>query len=57
MVFDKVRRPNIKNIFDEKKLLEDSVVKGSLTTATHGKEYRTNFYHLDAIISAGHRVK
>jgi hypothetical protein len=48
---------HIKNIFDEKELVEDSVVKESLTTATDGKKYQTKFYNLDVIISTGYRVK
>jgi hypothetical protein len=48
---------HIKNIFSEKELSEDSVVKDSLTTAPDGKNYRTQFYNLDVIISVGYRVK
>jgi hypothetical protein len=32
---------HLKNVFSEKELIEDSVVKESLTTATDGKSYRT----------------
>lgn len=48
---------HINNIFKEKELDKDSVVKESLTTASDGKKYRTNFYNLDVIISVGYRVK
>jgi hypothetical protein len=33
------------------------VVKNFFTTAADGKNYATNFYNLDAIISVGYRVK
>ena len=33
------------------------VVKKFFTTAADGKNYKTNFYNLDAIISVGYRVK
>ena len=45
------------NIFKEKELEKDSVVKDSLTTAQDGKKYRTKYYSLDVIISVGYRVK
>ena len=48
---------HIQNIFEEGELLEDSVVKESLTTAADGKRYTTRFYNLDVIISVGYRVK
>ena len=48
---------HLKNIFEEDELAEPSVVKNFFTTAADGKEYRTNFYNLDAIISVGYRVK
>ena len=48
---------HIKNTFSEGELLEDSVVKESLTTAADGKNYATKFYNLDVIISVGYRVK
>ncbi len=48
---------HLKNIFDERELVPDAVVKNFFTTAADGKEYRTNFYNLDAIISVGYRVK
>lgn len=48
---------HIKNIFTEKELDENSVVKENLTTASDGKKYKTKFYNLDLIISVGYRVK
>ena len=48
---------HIKNIFDEKELDENSVVKENLTTAKDGKNYKTKFYNLDLIIAVGYRVK
>ena len=44
---------HLKNIFDEGELAQDSVVKKFFTTAADGKNYSTNFYNLDAIISVG----
>lgn len=44
---------HIKNIFEEKELNENSVVKKNLTTAKDGKNYKTKFYNLDLIISVG----
>lgn len=48
---------HLRNIFDEGELDESAVVKKFFTTAADGKEYRTNHYNLDAIISVGYRVK
>jgi len=48
---------HIRNIFAEKELPMNSVVKESLTTAADGKRYSTKFYNLDVIISVGYRVK
>ena len=48
---------HIKNIFEEKELNENAVVKENLTTAKDGKNYKTKFYNLDLIISVGYRVK
>lgn len=47
---------HLKNIFQDGELDEISVVKKSLTTASGGKNYKTKFYNLDAIISIGYRV-
>ena len=48
---------HINNAFKEGELDKISVVKQSLTTAADGKNYRTKYYNLDVIISAGYRVK
>jgi len=48
---------HIKNIFKEKELDENSVIRNFRTTASDGKKYATNFYNLDVIISVGYRVK
>lgn len=45
------------NIFKEKELSREAVVKESLTTAADGKNYRVKYYNLDVIISVGYRVK
>ena len=41
---------NLKNLFEDGELVEDSVVKESLTTAADGKGYQTKLYNLDANI-------
>ena len=48
---------HINNIFRERELEKNSVVKDYLTTAADGKNYRTRIYNLDVIISVGYRVK
>jgi hypothetical protein len=48
---------HIQNLFTDRELRQDSVVKEFLTTATDGKNYPTKFYNLDVIISVGYRVK
>jgi hypothetical protein len=48
---------HIRNVFAEGELQPGSVVKEFLTTAADGKNYKTSFYNLDAIISVGYRVK
>ncbi len=48
---------HLQNIFKEGELEENSVVKDILTTATDGKNYKTKYYNLDAIISVGYRIK
>ena len=48
---------HIGNVFKEGELVESSVRKESLLTATDGKKYRTKLYNLDVIISVGYRVK
>ena len=46
-----------RNIFRDGELVENSVSKESLLTASDGKRYRTKLYNLDVIISVGYRVK
>jgi len=46
-----------KNIFADGELLQSSVVKESLTTASDGKKYRTKLYNLDLILAIGYRVR
>jgi hypothetical protein len=48
---------HIRNVFAERELQADSVVKEFLTTAADGKNYTTKFHNLDVIISVGYRVK
>jgi hypothetical protein len=48
---------HLKSIFEEGELLEASVVKQHFTTSADGKNYRTSFYNLDAILSVGYRVR
>ncbi|MGC2062296.1 MAG: virulence RhuM family protein [Thermodesulfovibrionales bacterium] len=47
---------HLNNIFDSHELDSDSVIRKFRNTATDGKQYLTNFYNLDAIISVGYRV-
>lgn len=47
---------HLKNIFEEGELKENSVVSIWETTAADGKNYKTKFYNLDAIIAVGYRV-
>ena len=44
------------NIFSSGELQEESVLRKFRITAADGKQYLTNFYNLDAIISVGYRV-
>jgi hypothetical protein len=48
---------HINNVFDEKELSENSVVRKFRTTASDGKSYDVKYYNLDVIISVGYRVK
>lgn len=48
---------HIRNILAEGELDENSVVRNFRITAADGKQYDTNFYNLDVIISVGYRVK
>jgi hypothetical protein len=47
---------HLKNIFDSGELNESSVSSKMELTAKDGKNYLTNFYNLDAILSVGYRV-
>ena len=47
---------HLKNIFVSGELQQNSVVRKFRNTASDGKQYLTNFYNLDAIISVGYRV-
>ena len=47
---------HLKNIFDAKELVRDSVVAKNAITAADGKVYQVEFFNLDAIISVGYRV-
>ena len=47
---------HLKNIFETKELMEDSVISKMETTAKDGKKYKTNFYNLKAITAVGYRV-
>jgi hypothetical protein len=47
---------HLKNIFDGHELAPESVIRKFRNTATDGKQYLTNFYNLDVIISVGYRV-
>jgi hypothetical protein len=48
---------HIQNIFAEKELDPDSVIRKFRITAADGKAYKTQHYNLDVIISVGYRVK
>ena len=47
---------HLKNIFATSELNKDSVTEKISATAADGKNYLTQFYNLDAIISVGYRV-
>ncbi len=46
-----------KNILKDGELTANSVVKESLTTASDGKQYRTQLYNIDLILAIGYRVR
>jgi hypothetical protein len=54
---------HINNIFKEGELVEEVVVKESLTTTQHGaipgktQQQKVKLYNLDVIVSVGYRVK
>lgn len=47
---------HLQNIFKSGELNKDSVTQKIRVTASDGKNYNTNFYSLDAIITVGYRV-
>lgn len=47
---------HLKNIFSSGELEPGSVIRKFRITAADGKQYKTNFYNLDSIISVGYRV-
>jgi hypothetical protein len=47
---------HLKNIFDSGELQQDSVISILETTAADGKNYKTTFYKLEAILAVGYRV-
>ncbi len=58
-LFDKGRSTvaeHLKNIFESEELDEKSVCRDFRHTASDGKNYKTKYYNLDAIISIGYRV-
>lgn len=48
---------HIRNIFEERELIRESVVAEFATTAADSKVYQVDYYNLDVIISVGYRVK
>ena len=48
---------HINNIFKEGELDKEAVIRNIRITAEDGKDYQTNHYNLDVIISVGYRVK
>jgi len=58
-IFDTTKQnigQHIKNILEEGELDRNSVVKFFFTTAADGKNYNTEHYNLDMIISLGYRI-
>jgi hypothetical protein len=58
-IFDTTKQnigQHIKNIVEEGELDKNSVVKFFFTTAVDGKNYNTEHYNLDMIISLGYRI-
>ena len=47
---------HLKNIFASHELAAEAVIRKFRITASDGKNYQTQFYNLDAIISVGYRV-
>ena len=58
-IFDTTKQnigQHVKNILQDGELDENSVVKFFFTTAADGKNYNTEHYNLDMIISLGYRI-
>ena len=47
---------HLQSIFEGGELKQEAVIRKIRNTASDGKSYLTNFYHLDAIIAVGYRV-
>lgn len=47
---------HLKTIFEDNELIEDSVIKNYLITASDGKQYNTKHYSLQAIIAVGFKI-
>ncbi|MBE3143437.1 MAG: virulence RhuM family protein [Planctomycetes bacterium] len=47
---------HLQSIINSGELQADSVIRKFRNTASDGKSYLTNFYHLDAIIAVGYRI-
>lgn len=47
---------HLKNIFKSGELDKNTVIEEISLTASDGKNYKTNFYNLDAVISVGYRI-
>ena len=47
---------HLKRIFEDNELVEESVIKKYLITASNGKSYGTKHYNLQAIIAIGFKV-
>ncbi|KAF3982280.1 MAG: virulence RhuM family protein [Methylococcales symbiont of Hymedesmia sp. n. MRB-2018] len=48
---------HVSNILKDKELIENSVIKDYLTTATDSKQYKVTFYALDMVLAIGFRVR
>jgi hypothetical protein len=48
---------HIQNIFEERELSPDSVIRKFRIAAADGKSYETQHYNLDVVIAVGYRVK
>ncbi|MUM77348.1 hydroxyacid dehydrogenase [Pseudodesulfovibrio sp. F-1] len=48
---------HLRNIFADRELVEEAVIRNFRITASDGKEYLTKHYSLDSIIAVGYRVR